>query len=108
LQALADGKITAEEMAVDDKTNVSLIRQSPGFSLAMLMAGNKHPSGVYTIDALAKFLGAVSEDAGHATRIWTCAASGARTGILVYVASDEDRSATIHDQLSCQVLGCIR
>jgi hypothetical protein len=52
LQALGEGKITAEEMPIDDKTNTSLIRYAPGFSI--LGASTEHP---YTIVGLAKFLG---------------------------------------------------
>ncbi len=38
------------------------IRQAPDFGPAMRVAGGEHPQGVYTIDSLAIFLGAVDEN----------------------------------------------
>jgi len=71
LRALADGKITAEEMAVAEDTRKDAIRYAPGFGPVPLAVHVPHP---YTIDALAKFLGAVRDD-GHATEDFKAAFS---------------------------------
>jgi hypothetical protein len=55
VKALGEGKITAEEMPIDPKTNKSLIRYAPSFGCGLPAV--RIPQRRYTIDSLAKFLG---------------------------------------------------
>ena len=56
VKALGEGKIRPEEMPVDPKTNKQHIRYAPGFS--SLTPASSIKSYPYTVDSLAKFLGA--------------------------------------------------
>jgi hypothetical protein len=55
VQALGEGKILADEMPIDPKTNTTIIRYAPGFGCAVAATAH-YP---YTKESLAKFLGEV-------------------------------------------------
>jgi hypothetical protein len=64
VQALAEGKIAPKEMPIitGERQRNDAIRVAPSFVESQLLASQQLPTGAYTVEALAKFLGEVGSD----------------------------------------------